>query len=77
MNLNEIKKFMDGFHDIDNNAILYKDKNKYEIIVVTKNNNISSIIIEEKENNDKNIIYTFDKIGEIPEIKLPKVEIIK
>ena len=64
MNLNEIKKFMDSFHDIDNNAILYKDKNKYEIIVVTKNNNISNIIIKEKEDDSKNMIYTFDKIGE-------------
>lgn len=58
-----IKKFLEEFQKIDEKALKYSESVEYEIIVVTKNNNISNIIIKEKENNDKNIIYTFDKIG--------------
>lgn len=70
-NINEIKKFMDGFHDIDNNAILYKDKNKYEIYVVINKENISSVIIKETE-KDIGINYTFTNINQIESIDLPK-----
>lgn len=72
-----IKKFLEEFQKIDEKALKYSESVEYEIIVVTKNNNISNIIIKEKENSDKNIIYTFDKIGEIPEIKITVNEAIK
>ena len=68
----KIKQFLEEFHKIADKALKYSESAEYEIIVATENNNISNIIIKEKEDDSKNIIYTFDKIGEISEIQLPK-----
>ena len=65
-----IKNYITEFHKHDKNSITYQEKEKYEVMVIVKNLNITSIMIKEK-NSDKDIVYQFDKINEIPSIELP------
>ncbi len=66
--------YLTEFHKHDKESMTYQESAEYELMVIVKNSNITSIMISTKESN-QDIVYTFDKINEIEDIKLPtKIE---